>query len=195
MRSKGSMVLVVLVMLIARDTSALPITFDLTYSGFEFGNAATAVGTITFDDTVLPNPGTLVNVTSATLGVTDFSITVSGASSGNGTFGLASVTNWIWIVGSPLNLTQQLVGQPGFNDFNWCGFLFDGCAPPAPGGVAAFTIQTNAETGDSLRLTSMQPVSTVPEPSAMALLAIGLGGLAARRTYHRRRIDEQRRSH
>jgi hypothetical protein len=152
------------------------ITFDLTYTGAPFGNSATATGSITFDDTVLPNPGNLANVSAAALGVTGFSITVSGASSGNGTFAFSDVTNWVWLVGAPLNLGAELVGQPGFNDFNWCAFNFVGCTPPAPGGVSAFTIRTNAETGDFLVLTSMAPAQA-PEPLSLALLGIGLAGV------------------
>jgi hypothetical protein len=155
------------------------ITFDLSYSGIQ--NSASANGTITFDDTVLPNIGALGNVSSAVLGVTAFSITVADATSGNGTFGLPHVTNWIWRVSAPLNLTAELVGQSGFEDFNWCGFDFTGCTAPAPGGVAPFTLRANAETGDVLRLVSMRQATTVPEPATLALISLGLLGIAGRR--------------
>jgi hypothetical protein len=169
-----------LVLSAAGAASATPITYTLSYSGSPFGNSATAVGTITLDDALLPNPGSQVNVTAATLGITDFSITVSGASSGNGTFGLAQVTNWIWIVSAPINLQQQLVGQAGFSDFNWCGFLFDGCTAPAPGGTSPFVISANAETGDLMQLVSMEP-SAIPEPTTIVLLGAGLCVVAVRR--------------
>lgn len=167
--------LATLIAVLPLTSLAAPITFDLEYSGASFGNAASASGFIAFDDSVLPVPGSLGNVTAATVGVTDFSITVSGASAGNGTFGLADVTNWVWIVGAGLDLTTQLVGQAAFNDFNWCAAGFVGCIAPAPGGVAAFTIRANAEQGERMRLTSM--ARSVPEPGTLALLGIGLLGL------------------
>lgn len=160
--------------------SAAPITFQFEYTGVN--NPATAIGTITMDDALLPNPGTVANVDAATLGITDFSITVTGASSGNGTFGLAHVTNWIWSVSAPINLHIQLVGQPGFADFNWCAANFVGCTPPAPGGISAFHIATNAETGDVLQLTSM---TAVPEPATLLLLGAGISAAAARRRSRR----------
>jgi hypothetical protein len=159
--------------------NAALITFDLTYTGVQ--NAATGVGSITFDDTVLPNPGVLLNVTANTLGVNAFSITIAGATAGNGAFGLAHVTNWIWNTSAALDLSTELVGQTGFVDFNWCGPLFGGCTAPAPGGIAPFRISANAETGDILQLTSMRRVAAVPEPGSLALLAIGLAGLGALR--------------
>jgi hypothetical protein len=79
-----------------------------------FGNTATAVGSITFDDTTLPNPGVLTNVSAATLGVTGFSMTVIGASAGNGTFGRSSVTNWVWILSATAELHAGTRRTSGF---------------------------------------------------------------------------------
>jgi hypothetical protein len=168
---------------VAVIANATIISFDLTYSGAPFGNAATATGKISFDDSILPNaPGGHVNVSAATLGIVDFSITVSGASSGNGTFTLSDFqlvpgeeNGWIWILSAPLNLAAELVGQVGFLDFNWCASTLSCGNPTAPGGVNPFTIATNGESGDELVLTSMRP-SAAPEPGTLALLSLGLAG-------------------
>src|SRR5262245_60218046 len=105
--------------LMAFPANASLITFDLSYSGASFQNSAVGNCFISFDDTVLPNIATnLSNVSPATLGITDFSITISNASSGNGTFGLSDFTadpnKWIWVLSAPLNFGADLVGQPGF---------------------------------------------------------------------------------
>src|SRR6476659_8180901 len=67
-------------------------TFDLSWSGASFGNTAVATGAITFDPTVLDpintNDQTVLFVSPPNPFATAFSITISGASAGNGTFGL-----------------------------------------------------------------------------------------------------------
>jgi hypothetical protein len=149
-------------------------TFDLIYAGIN-GSAATASGTITFDPSVVNADNGLV-----TADVTGFSITVTGASSGNGTFGLADYDDVFIDQSGPLDFTTQLVGQSNLDDFN---FLTNsvGAAAGAPAGSDPETIQTDNRTEDILTLTSFLPaVTAAPEPSPMvafAIGALGIGGL------------------
>lgn len=160
--------------------NAASITFNLEYSGESFFNGATATGSITFDDALLPNEDiSLFGVSGDVLGVVAFELTVAGASSGNGTFGLSALGaeggRWVWSLDQPVDLTTELVGQAGFADFNWlCGINGASCEGPlVPQGVAVFTLLTAG--GEELLLTSMTPV---PVPGAVWLFASALLGLA-----------------
>jgi hypothetical protein len=178
------------VMSIARSST---ISYRLTYSGATLGNNATATGHVSFNGTVLPpGPVRLWNASAATLGVTDWSLNVTGAASGNGAFSLADLqlvpsqqNDWIWMLSEPINLTTELVGQDGFDDFNWCGSSASCGNPQAPGGTGVFRITTSGESGTSLMLISMAPV---PEPSALMLVLCGLAAVTCRvfRTRHSR---------
>src|SRR5262249_24551655 len=88
-------------------------TFDLSWSGASFGNTAVATGTITMDPSVLdPNN---YNDNSGfffpqNVFVSALSITISGASSGNGTYTLGDFdTVALWPNGN-LDYTRELVG-------------------------------------------------------------------------------------
>src|SRR3954449_5160946 len=84
-------------------------TFNLTYSGASFGNAAAATGQIVIDETLLPNPGTASGSFATYL--QSLNLTVFGASSGNGTFSLGDFGNFVWNTDSAtLDFTQELVG-------------------------------------------------------------------------------------
>ena len=63
--------------------------FALQWSGAAFGNSASANGLIDFDPSLISNPGF-----TDPLPVNSFSITVTGANSGNGTFSLADYNNF-----------------------------------------------------------------------------------------------------
>ena len=91
-------------------------TFDLSYSGAQFNDNAVATGTITLDESVLNNPGG--NQQTVNPFVTALNLTVSGAISGNGTFTLSDFSNVLLNISSPLDLSKELVGQPGLSDFN-----------------------------------------------------------------------------
>jgi hypothetical protein len=144
--------------------------FIVTWSGAALGNGASATGRITIDDLILLNPGQ--NDTSINSFVVDFTMTVSGASSGNGTFGLADFDRIVLQTGPgapgdlPLDLSQELVGQDtgtdpwgtqsaggGGGDFNV--FAAD---PGVPNGQIFFEVCTEGGTGDCMRLVSFTPV-------------------------------------
>jgi hypothetical protein len=167
--------------------------FDLTWSGAPFGNTATATGTITLNLADIVNPGATFQ--SVTPFVTDFTITIAGASSGNGTFnfpdfnGPANLGGFYLVTAGMLNFTNQLVGQPtpggpwgstndgSTGDFNVFSNFSD---PSAPVGDNFFTIRTDGRTGDQLYLTSFVPAVSTPEPAAAIhvsalLLALVLG--------------------
>ncbi len=178
-------------LVVSSAANATLIDFRLAWSGESFGNNASATGTITIDDAVLLNPSDgEMYAEPALLGITAFSITVSGASSGNGTFTLEDFNEFAWWTdGAALDLSQELVGQPTTNgiwgasdglsgDFNMFASLGSG----APEGTFYFEITTNEDTGDRLLLTSFAPVQ-VAEPAALSLFGLGLLGLglAARR--------------
>jgi len=184
------------------------ITYDLQWSGIQFENNATATGQVTLDTDLVPNPG-FYNGEWANSGFSNFSITVVDAQSGNGTFSTANgdFSEVIWNVGEndgpgpglgdpvdPIDLHTELMGQPGFSDFNVFSSTFGGDlagpgAPDAPTGWAPFVLITGGienitnggpgSDGDLIELVSMRPV---PAPSSIALL-----GLTALATTRRRR--------
>lgn len=162
--------------------------FALQWSGAAFGNSASANGLIDFDPSLISNPGF-----TDPLPVNSFSITVTGANSGNGTFSLADYNNFFLATsGGTLDFTKQLVGQPTSNglwgttsfgnggDFN---IISNFSNLDTPTGVSEFLIATSGGSGDSLQLTSfapLAPLATVPEPSSLlGLLALGTLGTGA----------------
>jgi hypothetical protein len=182
----GRLAAAALLLLVASVANAAPITFNFTWSGASLGNNARATGFITFERTLLANPGNngfaLPNAA-----VTNLSITVTGAAAGNGTFPLAAFTTVVFETnGGTLDLTRQLIGQPTTQlpwgtptdslgmqagdggDFNLFGGAPDGVsryaarAPagvvaPAPVGVNYFRLAANGGQGDNMLLTSFAP--------------------------------------
>jgi len=158
--------------------------FALQWSGAAFGNSASANGLIDFDPSLISNPGY-----TNPLPVNSFSITVTGANSGNGTFSLADYKNfYLDTSGGTLDFTKQLVGQPTSND-PWGSPSFGGgdfniiSNLDAPTVTFPFQIATSGGYGDELQLTSfapLAPLATVPEPSSLlGLLALGTLGTGA----------------
>jgi hypothetical protein len=139
------------------------VSFDLEWSGVSLGNSATATARITIDPQRLVNPG---NTEFDTL--TDFSIRVSGASSGNGLFDRTDFDRIFLSTGSQaVDFSRQLVGQPTSvnpwgtsmpgdtgGDFN----LFrSSSSPDAPNGTWYFELSTGG--GERMLLTSFRPAS------------------------------------
>lgn len=195
------------IMMTASTTRAGFLTYELTYSGAAFGNHAIANATITLDLAKLNNPGFTEQDVSPF--VTAFSITVSGAKAGNGTFGiddyLGGPSNvggfFLDTNGGTLDFTRELFGQPtaglpygsdpdsgNSGDFN---IDPNNVAPAAPIATFFFQILTNGGYGDaeSLYLTSFRPIA-VPEPSSLSLMASVApvaGAFLIRRWGHRSR--------
>jgi hypothetical protein len=156
---------------------AQSITYQLDYTS---GGSAAATGFITIDWGTL---GTQPNVFQpfgplTGFGVTDLSLTVTGAGSGNGAFAFGDFQGLVFEASAPININANLVGQAALNDFN---FFNADASPNAPRGTAILTLTTAGGAGDAMTLTSFAPV---PEPSEYAMMAgLGLVGFGAWRKW------------
>ena len=131
--------------------------FNLTWSGASQGNVATATGVIGLDLTTIPAAPshTLPSIPSW---ITSFTITITGASSGNGTFTLADFSGFTFDSnGVPLNYTTDLVGQLILGSFN-----VQGSSLNAPVGAGPNIINADAGNSDLLDLTSFILAPVVP---------------------------------
>ncbi len=162
-------------------------TFDLTYSGAEFGNGATATGSITFSDGFPDNPSGGAPYMAAGPEIISISLTISGATSGNGTFTAADFGLVIWSTdGGTLDFGAELVNQAtggGLWGVDRGDFNLFASTPTAPDGVSSFVLGAEAGSGDPMKLTSMV---VVPEPQTVVFVGLGLLALVAGRRLQKR---------
>ncbi len=175
---------------IAQKSEAAVIYFDVNWSGAPNGNSATATALIGIDTSDIPNPGSYWGMPSWFDSIT---ITISGATSGNGTFVKSDFSSIVWdTAGGTLDFDSELVGQPtsgqpwasntsgtagDFNIFRASG------SPTAPEGTGPFQI-TPSGSSDTLNLVSFQ----IPEPTTVTALIVG--GFALVLSFNRRRFRE-----
>lgn len=177
----SSALVTLVLILVGGIANASPLTFYFTFDGASYNNTAIATGQITFEDALLSNTVGFNQYDIVGPEIISLTVTITGASSGNGTFTDADFLSVIWDTNGTLDFTTQLIGQPtvgllwgtpdGGGDFN----IFthnDSIHPPC--GNNYFTLTTSNATGDSMYLTSM---TTVPIPSTIILLTTGLAGL------------------
>lgn len=176
------------------STSAQAALFTAHWSGAANGNMASAIGVFDIDTSVFPQLGgaqDLLALPNPAFKV--ISLTVSGASTGNGTFVESDFSGFYFAAFSALDYSRELIGQAmgnacTFGDFGTCYLgrsgdfnLFAG-GSNAPHGVNYLQLATNG--GELIDVTSITPGAPgVPEPASWALLIAGLGltGAAMRR--------------
>lgn len=173
----------------ATSAFAAPLTFNFKF--LDPVSGATATGFITFESTLLVNPGNNVFALPDPA-VLELQATVSGAAAGNGTFGIGSFNQVIFdTTATGLDLRRQLVGQPTSGaawgtpdgtsgDFN----LF--AAAPGPNGMWYFTLQSNGGAGaEPMVLSTMIAAGNVPTLGEWGMvilsLLLGLGAWVAMR--------------
>lgn len=157
-------------------------TWLLEYTGVPFGNTARAQGTISFVGS-LPNPSdeTLLLPGSE---VSAFSLTVSNATHGNGTFDLSDFDYFSWNTkGVELDVSRELIGQITVNGLYWAseegagGFGLGAISGSgAPTSLQWYVLATNEgiqNASDPLALSSFRP-APVPLPSSVWLLGSAL---------------------
>jgi IPTL-CTERM motif len=147
---------------------AAPVTLNFTFAN----GAATAVGSITLETTLLNNPGNnlLVLPSPAVLAL---SVTVSGASAGNSTFGIGDFVRVDFNTnGVTLDFTHKLVGQSGPGGLWGPGgggnFNFVSAAAPTPTEEDPFDLGANHGLAEGMILVQLGPPQATPPAPVQA---------------------------
>ena len=164
-------------------------TFMFSFSGAPLGGKATATGSFDIADSALAtiNGGGMVAYGS----VSNLAMTVSGATTGNGSFSTNSFSTFFFQTPSALDFSRELVGQTLSNGrtFGQAGqyglagdFNFFGNGVTSPFAFTPFTLATT-RSGERMILTSLISATAGPEPASWAMMIAGVGaiGLALRR--------------
>lgn len=163
--------------------------YRLEWSGASLSNTATAVGMMSIDLAVWPT-NLMFNGTLADAGITDITLTITGATTGNGVFQMADFNTIIFDSrGVTLDMTRELVGQatggdpfgtPGMGDGG--DFNLFGAGTGDPTGTSPFTLAADGfdGMGENMVLTSFAP-AVVPEPASFVLVGCGSLALLTRR--------------
>lgn len=186
---------------------AAPVTFNFRFA--DPNSTAQAVGSITFEDTLLSNPGdNFIDLPDPA--VLALNVTVSGSANGDGTFGLEDFAAVVFETnGGTLDFGTELVGQPtdgdpwgtpsdgNGGDFNLfisggtqiVGARYDSpIAGPSgtnlpPNGVYYFTLGANGGNDEDMVLTAATPAGgPAPAPATLPftpLTWLVLGGVLA----------------
>jgi len=143
-------------------------SYTADWSGATFDNGATAVATFDLDVTAME--ATLGNNTGGYYAggldgyISDLSLTVTGASSGNGTFTTSDFGSFTIETDGPMDFSSDLAPQSNLGDFNFFG------SSPAPDGTTRETLSSDGGDGEDIQLMSITPA---PEPSTLALAGLG----------------------
>jgi len=134
--------------------------------------SGTATGSVTIDSSLAPNNGDGVFADPFGGAFTNFSVTISGATGGNGTFTsiAGDIDFMLFDTSGFVDFSSELMSQGTVADFNFLSFN-----PSSPSGNSTNLFYTAGNT-DSFSVVSVTPV---PAPGAFALL--GLTTLAATR--------------
>jgi subtilisin-like proprotein convertase family protein len=171
--------------LLASTTQAELRAYRAIWSGEAYMNTARAVALVVINDAGLQNPGTTTTVFAGGSPIVSMDLTVTGASSGNGTWSTAAFSSYELKISDTLNRFTEWVGQSQPSAMNAWGdlsgghnFNFGSIASGAPVGESNYVLTTNSMAGDRMRLISFAPATapgarvTIGEPAFIDLRLI-----------------------
>lgn len=115
----------------AAQAAAEPVRLDFTFR--QEAGPATATGYVMFETDLIANPGDN-DIDLPNPAVLELNVNVSGATSGNGSFGIEDFCSLVFDTqGGTLDFTRELVGQPTLGD-PWATTVPEDARTPSGGG-------------------------------------------------------------